>query len=101
MKSMLSVAVDTVAVYRALGDEVRLGMVKKIAASDTPVPSCTIVASCASFLKLAQPTISHHFAKLVDAGVLDEEKSGTQKLYRVNMDVLREAGIDVEQLFQS
>lgn len=101
MKDMLSVAVDTVAVYRALGDEVRLGMVKKIAASQQPVASCTIVSSCASLLKLAQPTVSHHFAKLVDAGVLDEQKVGTQKLYQVNIDVLREAGIDVEQLFQS
>jgi DNA-binding transcriptional ArsR family regulator len=101
MKNMLSSTVDTVAVYRALGDEVRLGMVKKIAASERPVASCTIVSSCASLLKLAQPTVSHHFAKLVDAGVLDEEKVGTQKLYQINTDVLRAAGIDVDQLFQS
>lgn len=98
---MISAAVDTVAIYKALGDEVRLGMVKKIAASSVPVASCDVVSSCSSFLKLAQPTISHHFAKLVDAGVLTEEKEGTQKLYRVNMDVLRDAGIDVKQLLQS
>jgi DNA-binding transcriptional ArsR family regulator len=101
MERMLSVAVDTVAVYKALGDEVRLGMVQKIAASSEPVASCTIVSSCSSLLKLAQPTVSHHFAKLVDAGVLEEEKVGTQKLYRVNTDVLRAAGVNVEQLLQS
>ena len=55
---MLSVAVDTVAVYKALGDEVRLGMVKKIAASNEPVAGCRVVSSCASLLKLAQPTVS-------------------------------------------
>jgi len=98
---MISVAVDTVAVYKALGDEVRLGMVKRIAANVEPIASCTVVLSCASLLKLAQPTISHHFAKLVAAGVLVEEKEGTQKLYRVDYDLLRAAGVDVEQLLQS
>ena len=97
---MISVSVDIVAVYRALGDEVRLGMVKKIATSSEPVASCTVVSSCASLLKLAQPTVSHHFAKLVAAGVLVEEKEGTQKLYRVDYDVLRAAGVDVDQLLQ-
>lgn len=101
MIGMQTVSVDTVAVYKALGDEVRLGMVKKIAQSKDPVASCDIVASCAALLKLAQPTVSHHFAKLVAAGVLVEEKTGTQKLYRVDTDVLRVAGVDVKKLLQS
>ncbi len=97
---MISTTVDTVAVYKALGDEIRLGMVRKIAASSEPLASCTVVSSCASLLKLSQPTVSHHFAKLVAAGVLVEEKEGTQKLYRVDYDVLREAGVNVDQLLQ-
>ena len=89
---------DPVAIYRALGDEVRLGMVKKIANAGGPVASCTIVSSCSSLLALSQPTVSHHFAKLVSSGVLIEQKQGTQKLYSVDHAALRSAGVDITNI---
>lgn len=95
---MILHAVDVVAVYRALGDEVRLGIVKKLATAGEPIASCTLVSSCASLLALSQPTVSHHLAKLVGSGVLLEQKQGTQKLYRVDYETLRAAGVDIRTI---
>lgn len=95
---MASNSVDKVAIYKALGDDIRLGMVKSIAASAYEVTSSQVVESCASLLNLSQPTISHHFAKLVASGVLLEQKQGSQKLYRINRQVLVSAGIDISKL---
>ena len=91
-------SVDIVAVYKALADDVRIGMVKNIANSKQPVAGCCVVSSCDLLVRLSQPTASHHFAKLVAAGVLLEEKEGTQKLYTVNTDALWAAGIDIDRL---
>lgn len=88
----------TVEIFKALADETRLGLVRKLAHHDEPVASCDLVQSCASFLKLSQPAISHHFGRLVDAGVLQEEKHGTQKIYRLNVALLQSVGIDVTKL---
>ncbi len=88
----------TVEIFKALADETRLGLVRKLVSHAEPVPSCDLVQSCAAFLKLSQPAISHHFGRLVDAGVLEEEKRGTQKCYRLNVELLRSIGIDVTKL---
>ena len=89
---------NTTEILKALADDVRLGLVKNLAANTEPTPSCDVVRSCASFLQLSQPAISHHFKKLVDAGVITEHKRGTQKLYIVNSDMLNAHGIDVSKL---
>ncbi len=89
---------QTVDVLKALADETRLGIVRKLAAQDEPVSSCDIVGSCASFLRLSQPAMSHHFGKLVDAGVLLEEKSGTSKRYRLDVAKLASIGVDATKL---
>ena len=88
----------TVEIFKALADETRLGLVRNLASHAEPVASCDLVQSCAAFLKLSQPAISHHFGRLVDAGVLIEEKHGTQKSYRIDVDLLRANGIDVTKL---
>lgn len=89
---------QSVELLKALGDETRLALVKKLAIENAPVPSCEVVSSCASFLRLSQPAMSHHFTKLVEAGVLQEEKQGTQKLYKVNHELLDRFGIDINKL---
>ena len=88
----------TIEILKALADETRLGIVQKLAAQDEPVSGCDIVASCASFLKLSQPAMSHHFNKLVDAGVLVEEKDGTSKRYRLDSGLLNSIGVDVKKI---
>ena len=89
---------DAVAIYRALGDEVRMGIVKMIARTGGPIASCTIVSSCSSLTALSQPTVSHHFAKLVSGGVLVESKRGAQKLYDINYSALRSVGVDITKI---
>ena len=85
-------------VLKALADETRLAIVRKLASQDESVSSCDIVGSCGSFLKLSQPAMSHHFGRLVDAGVLLEEKAGTSKRYRLDMQALATIGVDVTKL---
>lgn len=90
---------STTRVLRALADDIRLGMVRKLAACpDDTSSSCDLVTSCASFLTLAQPTISHHLAKLTEAGVIRETKQGTSKQYTLDRAYLTSLGIDVSKL---
>ncbi|MCU1386177.1 MAG: transcriptional regulator, ArsR family, partial [Acidobacteria bacterium] len=70
---------------KALGDPKRLRMVQEIAAAGEL--SCGQV--CARF-DLAQPTISHHLAKLVDAGVLTVREAGQHRFISINAAVIRE-----------
>lgn len=81
-------------VFKAMADETRLNLVRKLAELDKPTQSCDLVSSCASLLNLSQPAMSHHFTKLVDAGVLLEEKHGVQKTYEINHSLLKSVGID-------
>lgn len=88
----------SVKVLRALGDEIRLGIVKSLAGECSPVSGCVIVNSCAQLTKLSQPTISHHFNKLVEAGVLIEGKDGISKHYEINHQLLESVGIEINKL---
>ena len=88
----------TVEVLQALADETRLGLVRTLAARDEPQSRCDIVNSCASFLQLSQPAMSHHFGKLEAAGVLRAEKHCTQKTYAVDRALLASMGVDVTRL---
>ncbi len=88
----------TTDIIKALADDTRLNIVRTLAKLDKPAPSCDLVASCASFLKLSQPAMSHHFSKLVDAGVILEEKQGVQKMYTLNHELLDSVGINAYKL---
>lgn len=89
--------VQTVEVLKALADETRIDIVRQIAKRDCGMSGCDIVKSCQSAY-LAQPTLSHHFNKLVTSGVLRVEKVGTSKVYRMNSDILTAIGIDPKKL---
>lgn len=89
---------QTVRILKALADEVRLSIVKHIASQRGSVPSCDVVASCARYTQLSQPAMSHHFKKLVDAGVLLVEKQGTENHYSLNKKLCKQHGIDVGKL---
>jgi DNA-binding transcriptional ArsR family regulator len=88
----------TTVIFKALADDTRLTIVRKLASMDKPVPSCDIVEACASFAELSQPAMSHHFSKLVDAGVVTEQKKGVQKLYTLNTELLDTVGVNPNKL---
>jgi DNA-binding transcriptional ArsR family regulator len=86
---------QTVAVLKALADPTRLKLVRELAASPAPQQSCGSLSADAC---LSQPAMSHHFAKLVNAGVVLETKEGKQKSYKLNRTLLAGCGIVAEQL---
>lgn len=88
----------TATILKSLADDTRLAIVRKLASDDCEVPSDQIVSSCATFHKLSQPTMSHHFGKLVASGVIAERKSGLAKSYRLNRELLSSIGIDADKL---
>ena len=67
-------------VLGALGDPMRLKILKKLLeTSDRPV-SCSAAAPCA---EMAKSTLSHHFRVLREAGLIRTAKHGVENLNRV------------------
>lgn len=89
---------QTVRILKALADDIRLNIVKHIARQRGPIASCDVVTSCARYAQLSQPAMSHHFKKLVDAGILLVQKQGTENHYSLNKKLCKQHGIDVGRL---
>lgn len=49
-------------------------------------------------IELSQPTLSHHFKKLVDAEIIAVRKKGVSHYYKINQSVLKKRGIDLKRL---
>jgi len=89
---------NTVGILKSLADDTRLALVRQLIAQNCEVASSQIIVGCSEVLKLSQPTLSHHFSRLVQSGVLLDRKSGTEKYYQVNYELLRSIGIDPSKL---
>ena len=80
----------TAAVFKALADPARVRIVNLLARSSEPACVCELTPA----LRLAQPTVSHHLKKLVEAGLLVREQRGVWAYYALDRDaVARAAGI--------
>lgn len=86
---------QTLAVLKALADPTRLKLVRELALAPKNSESCGKLSSNAC---LSQPAMSHHFAKLVSAGVILEQKDGKEKSYLLNRELLSGCGIVAEVL---
>jgi ArsR family transcriptional regulator len=86
---------QTVAVLKALSDPTRLDMVRQLAKSPSHEKSCGALSADAC---LSQPAMSHHFNRLVGAGVVIEHKEGKQKSYELNRQLLASCGIVADKL---
>jgi ArsR family transcriptional regulator len=64
---------------KALSDPTRLTMMASLLRADAPICICDFTAA----LRLSQPTISHHMAKLKEAGLVESEKRGIWVYYRL------------------
>ena len=62
----------TAELFKALGDPARVRLVNLLATSDRPVCMCDLIEP----VGLAQPTVSHHMKKLLDAGLVEREQRG-------------------------
>lgn len=84
----------SVTIFKSLADPTRLEIVRKLV-KEEDCASCSKVSRVSS---LSQPAMSHHFAKLVDAGVLLEAKEGKEKIYTLNTELLASRGLDPYKL---
>ena len=64
---------------KALGDPTRLTMVASLWKARAPICICDFTAG----LGLTQPTISHHMARLKEAGLIAADKKGIWIYYRL------------------
>ena len=80
----------TVKLLKALADKTRLDIVRRLAKEE----DCSRCTEISSGSLLSQPAMSHHFNKLVEAGVIIEQKAGKEKLYSLNKELLEAKGLD-------
>jgi ArsR family transcriptional regulator len=69
----------SVEILKALADPTRLQMIGILKRSADPVCICDFTAA----FDLSQPTISHHMARLREAGLVDVSKAGIWAYYRL------------------
>lgn len=74
---------QTSTLMKALADPTRLTMVAALWKARAPICICDFTAD----LGLTQPTISHHMAKLRDAGLVESEKKEIWTYYRLRRDL--------------
>jgi ArsR family transcriptional regulator len=77
-------AVATAELFKALGDPARVRIVNVLATTAGPVCGCELVEP----LGLAQPTVSHHLKKLLDAGLLEREQRGKWAYFSLRRDAV-------------
>ncbi|MGH3314361.1 MAG: ArsR/SmtB family transcription factor [Streptomyces sp.] len=78
----------TAAMFKALGDPVRLRLFSLVAS----YPAGEACVCDISDVGVSQPTVSHHLKKLREAGLLVSERRGTWVYYRVEPSVLAAMG---------
>lgn len=73
-------AEELATLYKALADPTRVQIIHILAAAADPVCVCDFTAA----FDLGQPTISHHLAKLREAGIVTSFKRGIWAFYQLN-----------------
>ena len=74
----------TAKLFKALSDPHRVRIVNLLSVSDEAICVCDLTGP----MGLAQPTVSHHLKKLLDAGLLHREQRGTWSYYSLNTDAM-------------
>ena len=77
-------AVATAELFKALADPARVRIMNVLATTGDPVCVCELIEP----LGLAQPTVSHHLKKLLDAGLLEREQRGKWAYFSLKRDAV-------------
>ena len=80
---------ETLAFFKALGDQTRLKIVSLLMDGERNV------GDLASLLDLSEPTVSHHLAKLRPTGIVTLRFDGNQRFYSLNSHAIRSKGQDI------
>ena len=75
------------ALFRALADPTRVQMLHLLKAATDPICVCDFTAA----FDLGQPTVSHHLAKLKEAGLVTSFKRGVWSFYSLRRDLAEPA----------
>jgi ArsR family transcriptional regulator, arsenate/arsenite/antimonite-responsive transcriptional repressor len=70
----------TARLFKALADPARVRILNVLLSSDQPVCVCDLIPATG----LAQPTVSFHLRKLLEAGLLLREERGTWAYYSID-----------------
>src|SRR5438105_7131993 len=87
-------AEETADLLKALADPTRLSMLATLRDAADPVCICDFTAA----YELSQPTISHHMAKLREAGLVEADKEGIWVYYRLSNPLPERAAALLESL---
>jgi len=74
----------TAELFKALADPARVRIVNLLATAGEPVCACNLNEP----VGLAQPTVSHHLKKLLDAGLLVREQRGKWAYFSLKRDAV-------------
>lgn len=85
---------ELASIHRALGDPTRIQIVHILAAAADPVCVCDFTAA----FDLGQPTISHHLAKLREAGIVTSFRRGIWAFYQLDPAMNATARAAIQQL---
>ena len=77
-------AAATAELFKALGDPARVRIVNRLATAEEPVCICDLIDP----LGLAQPTVSHHMKKLLNAGLVEREQRGKWAFFSLKRDAV-------------
>ena len=77
-------AVATAELFKALADPARVRIVNVLASAGGAVCACDLNGP----VGLAQPTVSHHLKKLVEAGLLEREQRGKWAYFSLKPDAV-------------
>lgn len=75
------------ALFRALADPTRVQMLHLLKAAADPICVCDFTAA----FDLGQPTVSHHLARLKQAGLVTSFKRGVWSFYSLRADLTASA----------
>jgi ArsR family transcriptional regulator, arsenate/arsenite/antimonite-responsive transcriptional repressor len=74
---------DLALIFKALADPTRVQMLHMLKAATEPICVCDFTAA----FDLGQPTVSHHLAKLKEAGFVASFKQGVWSFYLLREDL--------------
>lgn len=75
---------DKVKVFRALGDETRLAMIKKLRDAGGEMPCSSLVQAC----QTTRTAASYHYKELEQAGLITRRRDGQSVTVILNANVL-------------
>jgi ArsR family transcriptional regulator len=85
-------AMATAELFKALGDPARVRAINILATASEPVCICNLIEP----LGLAQPTVSHHMKKLLEAGLVDREQRGKWAYFSLKPEAIEKLAAVVE-----